>query len=185
MPLHELDFASRPSPFTPIGSVLLLIGLVLAGLATLDVVDGLAQRDSAEEKQAQLVARVAELRGAKIPQARSAKNATGQSIGPDDKEERRIAEAKKVIRNLAAPWNELFDALEKAQDDTVALLSITPERAAGQVSLTGEAKSYEALTDYLTRLDDSGVFASSQLLGYEIKGGDRNVVFSATTSFSR
>ena len=81
--------------------------------------------------------------------------------------------------------NELFDALEKAQDDTVALLSITPERATGQVSLTGEAKNYEALTDYLTRLDDSGVLANSQLLGYEIKGGDRNVVFSATTSFAR
>ena len=185
MPLHELDFSSRPSLFTPIGSVLLLIGLVLAGLATVDADDVLAQRDSTAEKQAQLVARVAELRGAKVPQALNTKNALGRGTDPDDKEERRIAEAKKVIRNLAAPWNELFDALEKAQDDTVALLSITPERAAGQVSLTGEAKSYEALTDYLTRLDDSGVFASSQLLGYEIKGGDRNVVFSATTSFSR
>jgi len=180
MPLHKLDFSSRQTLFTPIGSVLMLVGGVLAGIASFDVADSLAQRDSIEARREQLATRVAELRGAKAPQKQNAKVSAGRSVAPDDNEARRIAEAQKVIRMLAAPWNDLFAALEKAQDDSVALLSIVPERAAGQVALTGEAKNYEALTDYLTRLDDSGVLANTQLLSYEIKGNDRYVVFSAT-----
>lgn len=179
MQASGLDFAAQRPLLTPAGAVLLLLGIVLAASVAFDALDILAERDGAREKRLQLSARAAELRGAKVPQAR----ASAKGSAPDDAEARRIAEAQKVIRAIAAPWDDMFDALEKAQDDSIALLTIAPERAAGRLAMSGEAKSYEALTAYLARLDDSGGLTHAQLLAHELKGGDRHVVFSATASF--
>ena len=179
-----LDFSARRTLFTPAGAALLLLGIALAAGVAVEALETLAQRDGAQEKRVALAARAAELRGAKAPPARSAGKDGGRSA-VDEVEARRIAEAQKVIRALAAPWDEMFDALEQAQDDSVALLSIAPERAAGRLAMTGEAKNYAALIAYLARLDDSGGLMQAQLLAHEIKGSDRHVVFSASASFRK
>jgi Tfp pilus assembly protein PilN len=181
----RLDFAAQRSVFTPVGAALLLLGIVFAASIAVDAVDTLAQRDKAQQKLAQLTARAAELRGVKVQQARVAAKDAGRGNAPDEREARRIAEAQKVIRAIAAPWDEMFDALEKAQDDSVALLSIAPERAAGRLAMSGEAKNYEALTAWLARLDASGSLQHAQLLAHEIKGNDRHVVFTASASFRK
>lgn len=136
----KLDFAVRRPLVTPSGAALLLLGIGLAASVTFDALDALARRDTAQQKLAQLSARAAELRGAKVQQLRVAAKDAGRGNAPDEREARRIAEAQKVIRTLATPWDEMFDALETAQDDSVALLSIAPERAAGRLAMSGEAK---------------------------------------------
>ena len=186
----ELDFSAPPTRIKPTGAVFLLIGIVLTFSIAFDIVEILSQRDNTNEKLAQLSARAAELRTTKGPLVRTGKRTSwaanaGRETVPDDGEARRIVEAQKVIRALGAPWNDMFDALEKAQDDTVALLTISPEIASGRLAITGETKNYEALTAYLARLDDSGGLMHAQLLAHEVKGGERNVVFSATASIRK
>jgi len=184
MHLSKLDFSAHRTHFTPAATLLLLTGILLAGSFTVEAVDTLAQRDNAQEKRVQLAARAAELRGIKAPPARAATKDAGRGgSASDDTEARRIAEAQTVISALATPWNDMFDALEAAQDDTVALLTIAPERAAGRLAMTGEAKNYEAMIAYLARLDDSGGLIHAQLLAHEVKGSDRHVFFSANASF--
>lgn len=181
----KLDFAVRRPLVTPSGAALLLLGIGLAASVTFDALDALARRDTAQQKLAQLSARAAELRGAKVQQLRVAAKDAGRGNAPDEREARRIAEAQKVIRTLATPWDEMFDALETAQDDSVALLSIAPERAAGRLAMSGEAKNYEALTAWLARLDASGGLQHAQLLAHEIKGSDRHIVFTASASLRK
>jgi Tfp pilus assembly protein PilN len=185
MQSSSLDFAAQRPLFSPLGAALMLLGIAFAASVAVDAVDALAQREKALEKRAQLTARAAELRGVKVQQARVAAKDAGRGNAPDEREARRIAEAQKVIRAIAAPWDEIFDALEKAQDDSVALLSIAPERAAGRLAMSGEAKSYEALTAWLARLDASGSLQHAQLLAHEIKGSDRHVVFTASASLRK
>jgi len=180
-----LDFTFIRSRLTPVGAVLLLAGILLAAGLAFEATEILAQRKVAEEKLVQVKGRLAELRGVKGAQDRASAKAVGRVDVKDDREARRISDAQAVIRALTAPWNEVFNALEGVQDDTVALLSLTPEMSAGRISFTGEAKNYEALTSYLARLDEGGVLAHAQLLAHEVKGNDRNVVFSASASFRK
>lgn len=185
MPWSRLDFSASRAIFTPAGVALLLLGSALVASVAFDTLETIARRNTVQARRVQLSTRAAELRAAKAPVVRATAKGSGRDAAPDDAEARRIADAQKVIRTIAAPWNEMFDALESAQDDSIALLSIAPERAAGRLAMTGEAKSYEALTAYLARLDDSAGLMQAQLLAHEIKGGDRHVVFSATANFRK
>lgn len=189
----ELDFSAPRRKFTRLGMATLGTGLLLTASVAIDASDLLTQRTGALEKQAQLSTRVAELRGAKpAPMAKSRGSAKNDSTALDDAESRRIAEAQRVIRALAAPWDAMFEALEQAQDENVALLTISPASTsntaastAGRLALTGEARHYEALTGYLARLDDSDGLTQAQLIAHEVKGGERSIVFSATASMRK
>lgn len=189
----ELDFSAPSRTLTPLGMAVLCTGLLLATSVAVDASDLLTQRAGVLEKQAQLSTRVAELRGAKSsPATKTKAGAKTDNAALDDAETRRIGEAQKVIRALAAPWDAMFEALETAQDENVALLTISPASTsntaastAGHLALTGEARNYEALTGYLTRLDDSDGLTQVQLLAHEVKGGERNIVFSATASMRK
>jgi hypothetical protein len=57
-----------------------------------------------------------------------------------------------VVARLHKPWAQLFSGLEKAQIDTVALLSVAPDAQNRSLLLTGEAKGYNELLEYAARL---------------------------------
>lgn len=78
-----------------------------------------------------------------------------------------------VASDLAAPWEHLFGMLEAAADRPVALLSVEPDAARGELVLTGEAHDYEALLDYYRYLQQQPVLAAVVLQTHQINRQDR------------
>lgn len=185
MRADSLDFIPARSRVTLLGALLLVVGVALAASVSFDVADSIDQRDEAEHRLAQLNGRLARLRSAASAEKTGAAKGTRRGLAQNEHDNARMAELQNVVRTLAAPWNELFDAFEAAQDDSIVLLTISPEKSGGRVAFTGEAKNYAALTDYLARLDDGGVLTQTQLLAHEIKGNEHYVAFSANARFVR
>jgi len=77
-----------------------------------------------------------------------------------------IKNANEVIMQMTLPWNELFNALEEANSNDIALLGIEPDAKNRRVRVSGEAKNSEALFTYLRSLQAiksmSGVYLKSQ-----------------------
>lgn len=77
-----------------------------------------------------------------------------------------IKDANEVIMQMTLPWNELFNALEEANSNNIALLGIEPDAKRRVVRVSGEAKNSEALFAYLRALQAiksmSGVYLKSQ-----------------------
>lgn len=80
--------------------------------------------------------------------------------------------ASRVLDDLALPWNELFQSLEGAQDERVALLSVRPDAHKGILQMTGEAKDYAAILTFITRLEESRVMSGVHLVNHEIREED-------------
>ena len=132
----ELDYlAPVRAPLWP-GVVVLVLSLVLAG--------GLLVRY--REVQTDL----------------AALRTTGKMISPERRpslatmpRERLDAEAKSaesVVRELALPWASLIEAVEHSASRDVAILQLQPDAETRSVKLTAEARSREAMFDYLRRL---------------------------------
>lgn len=80
---------------------------------------------------------------------RVARPAAPQSIDVHE-----YAFARTTIQRLSTPWRPMFGALEGANTDRVALLSIEPNAESRTVTVTGEARDYLATLTYLARLGE-------------------------------
>jgi len=80
-----------------------------------------------------------------------------------------IRQANAVLNQLALPWETLFHDLDAAQQDRVALLSITPDPQQHVIKMTGEARNFAALLDYLRQLQSSRSLASVYLQSHRIE----------------
>ncbi len=90
----------------------------------------------------------------------------------------RLKARRDVAERLAIPWQSLFDDLEAASDEEVAVLALQPMPSQHQVRLSGEAKDRRALERYLARLEATpsleGVYLASHEYGKEPPpGADR------------
>ena len=73
------------------------------------------------------------------------------------------ARAAKTAQELAAPWPELFEILEGAADQPLALLSLELDGARRNLVLTGEARNYAALLDFLRYLQSQSLLGAVAL----------------------
>ena len=94
--------------------------------------------------------------------------------------ETEISEAEEVARQLATPWQKLFQSLERASTEEVALLSVQPDAQRGSVSIIGEAKAYGDILSFARRLNQQAPLGDAHLVGTEIKEADpqRPMVFT-------
>jgi Tfp pilus assembly protein PilN len=103
---------------------------------------------------------------ARLSDARSAREATSTPVRPLSQEE--FAAAQDTILRLSTPWDNVFRALEAAQSDDVALLSIEPDAGSGSLSITGDAKSYPAALTYVAWLAHEKTLKNVRLARHEI-----------------
>jgi hypothetical protein len=91
-----------------------------------------------------------------------------------------IRGANAIIDRLGVPWDALFRELEGAAGEGVALLSIQPDPASGQLRISGEAKRYPDVLAYVERLEARTHLANVFLVGHEVKESapQRPVAFS-------
>ena len=96
-----------------------------------------------------------------------------------------IAQANTVLDQLNLPWEALFDAIESASTEHIALLSLQPNVGNRMLRISGEAKSMSELLDFVEALERESIFANVHLLNYKIKQDNphRPVIFLLTATW--
>ncbi|MBL8446820.1 MAG: hypothetical protein JNJ44_05325 [Zoogloeaceae bacterium] len=157
-PPLELDFSGRRPRPGVLGWTLLAIGLGAAGTEILQWRQGeadLADRDAIVERLRREVRRSVE--------APVAVGAPQVSVS----EQERLP-ALTLAGRLRADWGAVFQDLDGAEDDRLALLAVEVDGARGLVRLRGEAKSLPAVFDYVAHLEGSPSLGHVQVVGYEM-----------------
>lgn len=156
-------------------------GWVLLGLGLFLVIDmGLTQKSL--EEQLAVWGQSASTAG--VTASKTGKSGTSQDHG---KLEAQFQEAERVLQQLAMPWSPLFQSIEQAHTDEVALLSIQPDPQRRSVTITGEAKDYADVLVYVTRLRDQAKLTNVHLVGNELREDDpqRPMAFTVSANWKQ
>lgn len=93
--------------------------------------------------------------------------------------------AQATVRQLALPWPQLIDALERAAMTEVAVLQVQPDAQSRLLRVTANARGEELMLEYLRRLGATGGFAEVHLLSHQVREDHpgRPVQFSVQATF--
>ncbi len=174
----RLKFPDRGQTVPRIDFSVLLIGLLLlAGVflqfrQVTEEVNFWTHRVERLEKQQQQKA---------APRTRAAPRI--KEIGQEIRKE--IIQANTILDQINLPWEALFDAIEQAATEEIALLSLQPNVSSLTVRIGGEARSMSELLDFVEALERESVFDKVHLLNYKIKQDNphRPVVFLLTAAW--
>ncbi len=83
-----------------------------------------------------------------------------------------INHANEVVGQLTLPWEDLFEAVEAANSDKVALLGIEPDARKHTVKITGEAKDLAAMLDYVRQLEQQPALTQVHLEHHQVQEQD-------------
>lgn len=148
----ELDFVAAPRRTRWLGT--LVLAAAVAAAANL----ALRYRD-AREALLRLEAGSASLEAASRP---------ARTPAP----EQARAEAKRaesVLRQLALPWASMIEAVEEASSSDVALLQMQPDAEHRSLQLTAEARSQNAMLEYLRRLGKAKRLSEVHLVSHRVR----------------
>jgi Tfp pilus assembly protein PilN len=104
---------------------------------------------------------------------------------PRERLEGEVKGAQATVRQLALPWAQLIDSLERAATKEVSVLHIQPDAQNRVLRLTAEARAQDMMLEYLRRLGTSGSFAEVHLISHQVREDDpmRPIQFSVQASF--
>lgn len=159
----HLDFAANPAANSRAGIALLVAGVLFAGLAAFDddVKSGELEQLQYRAKRAEKAALKAEQRLATTDDAEQ-RNRSALAAGL----------SAEMANRLLSPWGGLFDAVEQAQGDDIALIRLEPDGERGRLRLAGEAKNMGALVKYVAALEGQGGIADVRLVTQQTKQED-------------
>lgn len=178
MPRLKLKFPDRGQAVPHIDFTLLLIGLlVLSGVfwqfrQVTEEVNYWTNRVERLEKQQQQKA---------APRSRAASRV--KEFSQEIRKE--ITQANAILDQINLPWETLFDAIEHAATEEIALLSLQPNVSSRTLRISGEAKSIPELLDFVEALERELVFENVHLLNYKIKQDNpqRPIIFLLTAAW--
>lgn len=178
MPRLRLKFPDRGQSVPQIDFSILLIGLlVLAGVLLqfrqmTEAVNYWTNRVERLEKQQQQKA---------APRTRSTPRI--KEFSQEIRKE--ITQANAILDQINLPWETLFDAIEHAATEEIALLSLQPNVASRTLRLSGEAKSMSELLDFVEALERELIFENVHLLNYKVKQDNphRPIIFLLTAAW--
>lgn len=85
-----------------------------------------------------------------------------------------VMTVNQAIAKLNLPWTDVFDALEKASSDKVALLQVTPNSQKASVRIIAETKNADDMIEYIEVLKQQKLFTAVVLEKHEINEQDQN-----------
>jgi Tfp pilus assembly protein PilN len=153
----NLDFKQTPRHWSVPGLLLLLIGAVLLAYVA-SVERALTGQIELVEARMEVLAK----RGKIMP------------VQPVDAQvlQQEIRQANDILQQLSLPWDALFKAVEATSEKQIALLSIQPDVGKHIVRIGGEAKDFNALLAYMTRLEQSKILNHVYLTSHELRSQD-------------
>lgn len=166
-PQLQLDFVVPRRRPRALGIAVLVVSLVVAG--------GLVIKyREAQQRLHQLAAA-----DALLSTARPA------TVIPRDKLDGEMKNAQATVRQLALPWAQLIDALERASTKDVALLHIQPDAQSRVLRVTASAPREQLMLEYLRRLGATGSFTEVHLMSHQVRQDDpqRPIQFSVQATF--
>lgn len=166
-----LDFKQTPRHWSALGLLLLLSGALVLGFV--------ANTERTLTGQIELVeARMEVL--AKRGKIKPAQPLDAQELQQD------IRQANDILQQLSLPWDALFKAVEATSEKEIALLSIQPDVHKRSVRIGGEARDFDALLAYITRLEQSKILNHVYLTSHEVRSQDaeKPVRFSLLANWS-
>jgi hypothetical protein len=166
----RLDYQRSNRPFPWLGLIVLA-----AAIAALAAMAALYQDTRASAARWE----------ARHDQATRAAGMSARAAQPLDRDAQRIQalevqHANSVLRELGLPWDVLFRAVESSAGKNIALLALEPDLRKGTVTISAEAKNFDAMLEYARQLGQRDVFASVHLQRHLIQQADpqRPVRFS-------
>ena len=175
MPRLRLKFPDHGQLLPHVDYSLLLIGLlVLAGVLfqfqqiSKDVNYWSNRVEHLEKQQQQKAA----------PRTRSSPRI--KEFGQEIRKE--ISKANTILDQINLPWESLFDSVEHAATEDIALLSLQPNVSSRALRISGEAKNMSELLDFVEALEREPIFENVHLLNYKIKQDNphRPIIFLLT-----
>jgi hypothetical protein len=101
------------------------------------------------------------------------------------KEDEQVKEVEAIMRQLTLPWGPLIETVENAGTKDIAILQLQPEAQQRVLRITAEARTQDAMVDYLKRLTQARGFGEVHLLNHQVQQDDPQhpVQFAAQASF--
>ncbi|MEY8877062.1 MAG: hypothetical protein AB9M60_11175 [Leptothrix sp. (in: b-proteobacteria)] len=93
--------------------------------------------------------------------------AASVTLSPVDR--RRQLVGRRLMAQLDAPWNNLFNLLEQHADPQVGLLRMDPDAGSGQFRLTALTKDLGTMAAWLRRLELDPRLADVQIVQHQIE----------------
>jgi hypothetical protein len=157
----DLDYVPPPAWANRAGLTILLAAVLVAGgmpvlyVYYADQKEALQARHRQLQRSQQSVAGNNSLSGAAMQEAQA-----------------RIRRANEVIGQLDLPWGSLFEAVEGAGHETVALLGIQPDAQKRTVSLAAEARDMSSAVAYVKRLGREAILSETHIVNHQVQDQD-------------
>ena len=151
----ELDYVAPPHRASWPGMLVLAVAVAASGVLLT------RYRDAQLE-----VLRLEAASGLIAPQRAAARPITPARL----EDEARSAET--VVRQLTVPWAALIRTIEQAATKEVAILQLQPDAEQRVLRLTAEARSRDAMFDYLRRLSQARGLAEVHLVSHQVQRDD-------------
>lgn len=92
-----------------------------------------------------------------------------------------------AIMQLNIPWRDMFDAIEQATPDSIALIELVPEASKQRLKVTAQAKDSDAMLTYLEQLKHQSFFSGLVLTSHVMEQSDlqQSVRFTFEVSWAR
>lgn len=163
----ELDFVVAPRRPRLAGVLVLAAAVAVAGLLVSKYRDGHAHLQRLEAAAALL-----EVSRAPRPV-------------PRERLDEQMKGAQSTVRQLALPWAELIDSLERSAIRDVSVLQIQPDAQQRTIRVTAEARGEGQMLEYVRRVGAAGGFSEVHLVSHQVREDDpqRPLQFSLQASF--
>jgi Tfp pilus assembly protein PilN len=104
---------------------------------------------------------------------------------PKARLDEQLKNAETVVRQLALPWAVLVQTLEEAAINEVAILQLQPEAQQRLLKITAEARTNDAMLEYLRRLAAAKTLSGVHLLSHQVQTEDpqQPIQFSVQARF--
>jgi len=164
----ELDFIAAPRRPRLAGVLVLALALGAGGAL-------LAKYRDAQQRLQQLDAAESLMGASRAPRA----------AAPRERLEDQMKSAQATVRQLALPWAELIDSLERSAMREVSVLHVQPDAQQRVIRVTAEARGEPQMLEYLRRVGAAGGFSEVHLVSHQVREDDplRPLQFSLQASF--
>lgn len=150
----ELDFLAPPRERRALGLVVLASALLLAGF---------------------MVARFYEvkvsLQQIEISQGLNSNSRAVRSL-PKEQLEEETKRVQATLRELAMPWGTIIETVEAAATPDVAVLQMQPDAQQRELRLSVEARTQDAMLEYLAHLASAKALAKVHLVSHQVVADD-------------